>query len=100
MTRLLLASAAALGMLSCAAMAQTTIVQTPGIVAPPPGTLSTTTEKSVDMGGTQTNSTQTTYRNGNGVASDSVTKSTTYSAPPPPVVSSTTTRSTTTTQTQ
>ena len=55
--------------------------------------------KIVDGDGTQTESTKTTYRNSNGVVSDSVTRSTTY-APPPPVVSSTTTQSTTTTNTQ
>jgi hypothetical protein len=66
-------------------------------VAPPLGTLSTTTTKrSVDAYGTQTDSTATTYRNPNGVADDSVTKTTTY----PPPVAITTTTATTTTRTQ
>lgn len=101
MTKFLLAGAAALGMMTCAAMAQTSTSQTTTTTAPTPlsmpaGTLSTTaTEKSVGVDGTRTNSTKTTYGNTNGVASDSVTKTTTY---PPAAVS--TTSETTTTKTQ
>ena len=77
MTRFLLAGVAALGMMTGFAVAQTTTSETttvvPTIVAPPPGTLSTTmTRKSVGADGTQTDSTRTTYSNGNGVAEDSV----------------------------
>jgi len=104
MTRLLLAGAAAFGMMTCVATAQMTTSQTtvtgaPTVVAPPAGTMSTTTQsRSVGMDGTQTDSASTTYRNGNGVASDSVTRTTTY--PPPPPVATTTTRTTSTTETQ
>jgi hypothetical protein len=56
----------------------------------------TTTEKSVGMDGTSTKSTGTTYRDSNGVASDSTTTTATY--PPPAVLS--TDRSTTTTTTR
>jgi hypothetical protein len=102
MTKLLLAGAAALGMMTCAAMAQTTTLQSTTTTAPTPlavpaGTLSTTSsEKSVGVDGTRTDSTKTTYGNTNGVASDSVTKTTTY--PQPSAV--TTTSDTTTTKTQ
>jgi hypothetical protein len=102
MTRFLLAGATALGMLTGAAMAQTTTSQSTITTAPTPlvvpaGTLSTTsTVKSVGIDGTRTDSTKTTYGNTNGVASDSVTKTTTYPAP----VAVTTTSDTTTTKTQ
>jgi hypothetical protein len=113
MSRLLLAGAAALtlamgvgaigvGTMGVAAAQTTTTSQTtttvvPSIVAPPVGTLSTTTTKSTTSSdGTQTNSQQTTYRNSNGVADDSVTKTITY----PPVAVTTTNTKTTTTDTE
>jgi hypothetical protein len=102
MTKFLLAGAVALGMMTGVAVAQTTTSQTTTTTAPtplyvPPGTLSTTsTEKAVGVDGTHTDTTKTTYGNTNGVASDSVTKTTTY--PAPAVV--TTTNETTTTKTQ
>jgi hypothetical protein len=102
MTKFLLAGAVVLVTMTGAAMAQTTTSQTTTTTAPTPlvvpaGTLSTTsTVKSVDIDGTRTDSTKTTYGNTNGVASDSVTKTTTY-PPPAPV---TTTSETTTTKTQ
>jgi hypothetical protein len=89
MNRFFAAGAAVLAMTASAAMAQTTTSQTtttvspviiaPQVVAPPVGTLSTTrTEKTVGTDGTQTDSTSTTYHNTNGVADDSVTRTTTY----------------------
>lgn len=99
MTRLLLAGAAALGMMTNLAMAQTTRSETTTTSAPTPlsvptGTLSTTsTEKSVGIDGTRRDSTRTTYRNTDGVASDSMTKTTTF---PPPTALTTTTETTTT----
>lgn len=102
MTRFLLAGAAALGIMTGIAAAQTTTSQTttttaPTLLAPPLGTLSTTTtRKSVGVDGTQTDSTRTIYSNSNGVAADSVTKTTTH--PLPAVV--TTTERTTTSNTQ
>jgi hypothetical protein len=84
MNRFFVAGAAVLAMTASAAMAQTTSSQTtttvtPAIVAPPAGTLSSThTEKTTGVDGTKTESTATTYRNTNGVADDSVTKTTTY----------------------
>jgi hypothetical protein len=105
MTRLLLAGAAALGIMTGVATAQTTTSETttttaPTPLAPPPGTLSTTTtRKSVGFGGTQTESTGTTYRDSNGVAGDSVTRTTTYPPPAPPPAAVTTTQQTTTSTT-
>jgi len=102
MTRLLLAGTVALGMMTGIAVAQTTTSATtsttaPALVAPPPGTLSTTMiRKAVGFDGTQTDSTQTTYGTSNGVASDSTTKTTTH--PSPAVV--TTTQQTSTSSTQ
>jgi hypothetical protein len=102
MTRFLLAGAVALGMMTGIAVAQTTTSETttttaPTLVAPPPGTLSTTTtRKAVGVDGTHTDSTQTTYRNSKGVASDSRTKTTTHPAP----VVVTTTQQTSTSSTQ
>jgi hypothetical protein len=102
MTSYLLAGTVALGMMMGVATAQTTSSETTTTIAPtplvvPPGTLSTTsTMKSVGADGTQTDSTRTTYRNSNGVAADSVTKTTTV-APP---VAVTTTQQTTSTVTQ
>ena len=90
MTRFLLAGAVALGVMTGVAVAQTTTSQTttttvPTLVPPPPGTLSTTTTKhSVAADGTRTDATKTVYGNSNGVASDSMTKTTTY--PPPAVI--------------
>jgi hypothetical protein len=102
MTRFLLTGAALLGLMMGVAVAQTTTSETtsttaPTLVAPPSATLSTTTtRKSVGVDGAQTDSTGTTYRNSNGVASDSVTKKTTH--PSPAVV--TTMQQTTTSNTQ
>ena len=107
MTRLLLAGAAALGLMTGVASAQTssststTTTTTPPAIAPlippPAGTLSrTTVRKSVAPNGTRTESTRTTYGNANGVASDTVTNTTTT----PPPVTATTSRETTTTVTR
>ncbi len=107
MTRLLLAGAAALGLMTGVALAQTssststTTTTTPPAIAPlippPAGTLSrTTVRKSVAPNGTRTESTRTTYGNANGVASDTVTNTTTT----PPPVTATTSRETTTTVTR
>lgn len=107
MTRLLLAGAAALGLMTGVALAQTssststTTTTTPPAIAPlippPAGTLSrTTVRKSVAPNGTRTESTRTTYGNANGVASDTVTNTTTV----PPPVTATTSRETTTTVTR
>jgi len=108
MTRLLLAGAAALGLMTSVALAQTsssststTTTTTPPVLAPltppPAGTLSrTTVRKSVAPNGTRTESTQTTYGNANGVASDTVTNTTTS----PPPITATTSRETTTTVTR
>jgi hypothetical protein len=101
MIKLLAAGAIALAMTTGIALAQTTTSQvtttvTPVIVAPPPGTLSVTrTEKSTDLNGTQTNTNETTYHNSNGVADDTVTKTTTY---PLPVATTITKSSTSVTQ--
>jgi hypothetical protein len=89
MTRFLLAGTAAFGMMTCVAMAQMTTSQTtvtgaPMVVAPPSGSVSTTTKRQeVGIDGSQT---------------DSVTRTQTVAPPPPPVATSTT--QTTTTQTQ
>jgi hypothetical protein len=94
MNKLLLAGAAALAMTAGVAMAQTTTSQTtttttPSLVEPPTGTLSTTrTQKTVGLDGTQTNTKETTYHNSNGVADDSVTRTTT-TYPPAPVMTHT-----------
>ena len=83
-------------MMTGAAMAQTTIIQTTQPIAPPDGTLSVThSEKTLNSDGSQSQSNSTTYRSGNGVATDS-SSSTTYSAPPPPPPPPTTTTTTTT----
>jgi len=103
MNRLLLASAAALLMTAGVAVAQptssittTAVTPAPVVMAPPVGTLSTTqTRKTTDFDGTQTDTSRTTYRNSNGVADDSVTRTTTYPSP-----ADTTTRSSTTTITR
>jgi hypothetical protein len=104
MNKLLLAGVAALALSTGAAVAQTTIIQTgpapaPPVVAPPEGTLSVThTQKYNGPNGTSER-TETTYRKGNGVADDTVTRTT--ENPPPPVTTTTTTTtnsSTTTTE--
>ena len=104
MSRLLLASAAALVMTMGVAMAQSTTtsqttttvtpsIVTPSIVAPPVGTLSTSrTTSTTSSDGTQTDSKETTYRNTNGVADDSMTRTTIY---PPVAITTTNTKSTT-----
>jgi hypothetical protein len=72
---------------------QTVITTTPSpagpviapIVPPPVGTLSTTTtEQKVLPNGTRINSESTTYRNTQGVAQDSLTRTTIAPPPPPP----------------
>ena len=102
MTRFLLATAAVLGLMTSIASAQTTTSQStttttavpPVLIAPPAGTLSsTTTTKAVAPDGTRTDSTRSTYRNSNGVADDSMTRTTTA-----PSVPLTTTKYTTTTE--
>ena len=103
MTRFLLAGAMAFGMMSGIALAQSTTLQTttttaPVVLAPPTGTLSTSTStKSIGPDGARTDTSGTTYRNSNGVASDTELKTTTY--PPPPVALSTTNNTSTTTTT-
>ena len=111
MRKTLLASAALLAMTAGVAFAQTTTSQstttvTPAtimpvpappvitpLMAPPAGTLSTVrTEKAVSADGSVTDSQSSTYRDTNGVAGDSVTKTTTY--PAPAVVSTDTTTTT------
>ena len=98
MNMLFAAGAVALALTTGAAVAQTTsqttTTVTPApVVAPPDGTLSVTrSQKSIGPDGTQTNSDETTYRNSDGVADDTVTRTTTI--PAPPIIS--TTRSTTT----
>jgi hypothetical protein len=93
MKRLLLASAAALGLMTGIAAAQTTetiTATTPGaVVSPPPGTLSTNiTKESVGPDGSVGYSQSTTYNNGTG-GTTTQTKSTTYPAAPPPPPSGT-----------
>ena len=96
MNKLLLAGAAALLMTTGVAMAQTTSSSSqttttvapatgiPVLVAPPVGTLSVSrTTNTTASDGTQTSTDQTTYRNSEGVANESVTRTTTY--PPPPL---------------
>ncbi len=101
MTRLLLASAAALGLMTAVATAQAseTIITTapaPTVVVPSqPDTLSTTTtRKSVGPDGSVGYSRSTTYNGATGTTSE--TTATTYPAAPPPV----STQQTTTTTTQ
>src|SRR5579871_4568117 len=68
----------------------------PTLPPPPDGTLSVTREhRSIDANGNQSESTETTYRNSDGVASEKTTRTTTY--PPPVATTTTTTRSSTTT---
>ena len=88
MTRLLLAGAAAFGLMTGMAAAQTSetiTTTTPGaVVTPVPGTLSTnTTKESVGPDGSVGYSQSTTYNNGVG-GTTTQTKSTTYPAAPPP----------------
>ena len=98
MRRIFSAFIAAMAMTIGAAQAQTTTSQTTTytpLSAPPSGTLSTTrTEKTIGIDGTQTKTNETSYRNTNGVADDTVTRSTTVTPPP---VNATTEYSTTTT---
>ncbi len=78
---------------------ETTVTQstTAPVYAPPPGTLSTTrTTRAVDAYGNQFNQRQTTYRNTQGVASDSRTTTTIVPAQPPVTTTTTTTNSSTT----
>ena len=86
MTRLLLAAAAALGLMAGIAMAQTSATMartTPGAMTPP-GTLSTNvTKESVGPDGSIGYSQSTTYDNGAG-GTTTETTATTYPAPPPP----------------
>jgi hypothetical protein len=107
MSKLLLTGAIALVMTTGMAVAQTTSSETtttvrpapgmPASVAPPPGTLSVTrTDKTTTSDGVQTDKTESTYRNTNGVADDTVSRTTTY---PPPVASTTSTSSKSTTTT-
>ncbi len=102
MNKLLMVGAAMFLMATGAAMAQSTTSQTtttvtPSVPAPPPGTFSESrSQKTIGPDGTQTRSNETTYRDGSGVANDSVSRTTTY--PPPPSV--TTTRKSTTIETE
>ncbi len=91
MTFHLLATVMTLALMTGIAMAQTSSSDStiPSIVAPPPGTLSTSRSQHViDGNGTETTSDRTTYRNDAGVADDLHTTKTTHPA------ASTTTRST------
>ena len=99
MNKLLVASAVALALATGGAVAQTTSSEVttttvaPGIAAPPAGTLDVTrTQRTISPDGTRTNTDETTYHNSNGVADDSVTRTTTY----PPAEVTTTNRSTST----
>ncbi|HET6234117.1 MAG TPA: hypothetical protein VFE41_03970 [Acetobacteraceae bacterium] len=101
MTRLLLAGAAAFGLLTGVATAQTsetvttTTAPTP-MVQPPPGTLSTTvTKRAVGPDGSLGYSQSSTYNTSTGVTNNTTT--TTYPPAPPPPPSVTTQRTTTTT---
>jgi hypothetical protein len=101
MKHFLLATVFALAMTTGAAMAQTTtetqttttvtpalVAPAPLLVAPPVGTLSsTTTKKTIAPDGTETDKTETTYRNTDGVADDTMTRTTTIA---PPVATQTT----------
>jgi hypothetical protein len=115
MNKLFLASTAALLMTAGVAFAQTTTSETITTTATPievvpslgsgkfptpneavqqEGPVSVTrTERTIGPDGAETDSSQTTYRNGNGVADDSVTRTTTYPAPQPVVTTTTTTSS-------
>jgi hypothetical protein len=53
----------------------------------------TRTERTIGADGSETDSTQTITPNSNGVADDSVTRSTTYPATQPPAITTTTTKS-------
>jgi len=65
----------------------------PLVEAPPPGTLAVThTQRYLGTDGSQTERTETTYRNPAGVADESVTRTTT-----PPALQTTTTRTSSTT---
>ncbi len=102
MSKILFAAVTALSLTSGVALAQTatdttTTTQTaaPEPVAPAPGALSTTrTHEAVDAYGNRVDSKSTTYRDSQGVASDSHTTTQTVAPPPPPPVSSTTSTST------
>jgi hypothetical protein len=102
MTRFLLAGAAAFGLLTGVATAQTseTTTTTPApVVPPPPGTLSTTvTKKAVGPDGSLGYSQSTTYNKGPSVTNNTTT--TTYPPAPPPPPQVTTQQQTTTTTTQ
>ncbi len=93
---------AVLVMTAGGAMAQTSTSQTtttvyPTVGTPVPGSVSTTrTDDTTNADGTVTVSKETTFHNPNGVADDSVTKTTTY----PGVAVTTTQTKTTTTTTQ
>jgi hypothetical protein len=97
MTRLWLAGAAALGMMTGVATAQTIITTAHAptvVVPPPPGTLSTTTtKKSVGPDGSLGYSRSTTYNDATGTTSR--TTATTYPPAPPPVTTQQTTTTTT-----
>jgi hypothetical protein len=116
MNKLFLAGAAALLMTTGAAMAQTTSTSqtTTTTIAPPvdvmptgspkfatpndalghEGTVSVTrTLRTIGPDGAETDTSQTTWPNSNGVADDSVTRTTTYPALPPVVTTTTTTSS-------
>ena len=114
MRKTLLASTAVLVMMAGIAVAQTTTSEstttvTPATImpipappvitplaAPPAGTLSTVrTERTVSADGSVSDTQSSTYRNTNGVANDTVSKTTTYPAP-----AVTTTDTTTTTETK
>src|SRR5580692_992645 len=102
MTRFLLAGAAAFGLLTGVATAQTseTVTTTAPtvLVPPPPGTLSTTvTKKAVGPDGSLGYSQSSTYNNGTGVTNNTTTATYPPAPPPPPSV---TTQQTTTTTTQ
>ena len=106
MNPLLVAGYGAMLMVTAVALAQPSTSQTttsqttittgrpmtpiPEIIAPPAGTLSTTTlGKRIDPDGTQTITNETRYRNSTGVAQDSVSQSTRF----PPSVEITTKQS-------
>ena len=78
---LMLASGVALAQTTTTSQTTTTVTPSdpaPLLVAPPPGTLATTrTEKITSSDGSQTEKTETTYRNTEGVADNTMTRTTT-----------------------
>lgn len=119
MNKLLLTAAAALLMTAGVAVAQTTTSETTTTITPievmptngsgkfptPNDALQaedpmsvTRTVRTIGADGSETDTTRTTYRNSDGVADDSVTRTTTYPVAPPAVTTTTTKTWSTTTE--